>query len=203
VNAISEIQSGNAALPNTKTDGLGVLTSDDFLKLLITQITAQDPLEPVGNQELLNQISSIRDIESSTSLTDSLKSLTGQQNFAAGSALIGQFVTAVPDESGNVKSGVVDGVRFDSDGKAVLQLSGGGELPLANVQGIEPPIRVAESLIGSTVAGMSTTDGRAPATLVEGRVSSVREEDGHIKLELDSGEVLDLQNVLSAVPSTV
>ncbi len=197
MNAISEIQSGNSVAPSADTNGLSVLSSEDFLQLLITQISTQDPLEPVGNQELLDQISSIRDIELSTSLSDSIQSLTGQQHFAAGSALIGQFVTAKPDESGNATSGVVEGVRFDNEGQAVLQLSGGGELQLANVQAIEPPIRAAESLIGSTIVGMVTAEGRAPE-LVEGRVKSVREEAGHLMLELESGEAIDFQNVLSA-----
>ncbi len=200
MSAIGEIHSGNAAAPSADTNGLGVLSSEDFLKLLITQISTQDPLEPVGNQELLDQISSIRDIELSTSLTDSIQSLTGQQNFAAGSALIGQFVTANPDESGNAASGVVEGVRFEGDGQAVLQLSGGGELPLANVQKIEPPVRAAESLVGSTIVGMVTAEGRAPE-LVEGLVRAVRKEDGRVLLELDSGEALDFQNVLSVAPS--
>lgn len=42
---------------------MGELTSQDFLKLLVTQLTYQDPLDPMGNEELLRQISSIREIE--------------------------------------------------------------------------------------------------------------------------------------------
>ncbi len=200
MNAVSEIQPGNAVSPNPNANSLGVLSSEDFLQLLITQITTQDPLEPVGNQELLNQISSIRDIELSTSLTDTIKSLTGQQYFAAGSALIGQFVSSVPDEAGNTISGVVEGVRFDKEGKAVLQLSGGGEFPLEKVQSIESPMQAAEALVGSTVVGMSAVEGRPPE-LVEGVVTSIREESGQIMLELDTGAILAFRRILRVVPS--
>lgn len=88
------------------------MDSQDFFKLLITQLTNQDPFEPTGNDELLRQISSIRDIELSTTLTDSLRSLTGQQRFTSASTLIGQFVTGVPGPDGVVDSGLVIGIRF-------------------------------------------------------------------------------------------
>ena len=50
------------------------LGSQDFYELLITQLTNQDPMEPMGNEELLRQIASIREIELSSSLTESLQS---------------------------------------------------------------------------------------------------------------------------------
>jgi flagellar basal-body rod modification protein FlgD len=87
---ITETSTVPAAATAHGFEGLG---GDSFFKLLIAQLSNQDPLEPTSNQELLQQISSIRDIELSTSLTNSLRTLTEQQRVGSGAALIGQFVS--------------------------------------------------------------------------------------------------------------
>ena len=170
------------------------LGTEDFFKLLITQLTNQDPFEPTGNEELLRQISSIREIELSTTLTDSLRRLTGQQDFGSASMLIGQYVTGVPATGGEPERGIVVGVRFDTDGAAILQLAGGTEIPLEQVSAIQTPRRAAEALIGQTVVGVDKRDPSEPEA-VEGLVTAVRlEENGEVMLELDSGDDLRLRD---------
>ena len=71
--------SQSRAAPATGIDGLD---AGDFLQLMITQLTNQDPLAPTDNQALLDQLSSIRDIQLSTRLTETLQSLTGQQRYS-------------------------------------------------------------------------------------------------------------------------
>lgn len=190
-------------LPTQPTGGVetpksfGDLGSEDFLELLIMQLRNQDPLEPVGNEELLRQISSVREIELSTTLTESLRVLTGQQRFASASGLIGQYVTGLPGQDGVAASGVVVGVRFTDSGHAILQLAGGGELALEQVSTIEPPIRAAEALLGQVVLGL---DRRDPANVrvVEGMVTGVRTDTaGEVMLELDTGEDLRFRDFLS------
>jgi len=180
--------------PNSFAD----LRSEDFFKLLLTQLRHQDPLEPTGNEELLRQISSIRDIELSTTLSESLRVLTGQQRFASASSLIGQYVLGVPDENGAIASGLVAGVRFD-DGRPILQLSNGATLPLDQVGSITPPLSAAEALIGQAVIGVDhrTTGNAHP---VEGVVTGVRmAERDEVVLELDTGGDLRFRDVLSVV----
>ncbi len=169
--------------------------SADFLKLLITQLQYQDPLEPMGNAELLQQISSVREIELSTTLTDSLRVLTGQQNFASASSLIGKYVTAAPGEDGKSQSGIVAGVRFTDDGRSILQLANGGEMALEQVSRIEPPIGAAEALNGQVILGVDRRD-RANPEFVEGLVTGVRAEgQDEVLLELDTGQSLRFRDV--------
>lgn len=176
------------------------LGSSDFLKLLLTQLTNQDPLEPTGNEELLRQISSIREIELSTTLTDSLRNLTGQQHSTSASSMIGQFVTSIPDADGVSTRGVVVGVRFGDGGKPTLLLSGGAEIGVDQVGTIEPPLRAAEVLIGQNIVGVDTRDARNPQ-VVEGTVAGTRiDERGEVFLELDSGGDLRLRDVVTATP---
>lgn len=173
--------------------------SEDFLKLLIMQLRNQDPLEPVGNEELLRQISSIREIELSTTLTDSLRALTGQQHFASASSLIGQYVTGLPDEDGAAVSGIVVGVRFADEGRAILRLADGSEMPLEQVSTIEPPLRAAEALIGQAVIGLDRRDPANPE-VVEGIATGVRvDTSGEVLLELDTGQDLRFRDIVSVV----
>ncbi|MCO6437987.1 MAG: hypothetical protein J5J06_12920 [Phycisphaerae bacterium] len=181
----------------SRASGFEDLRSEDFLKLLITQLTTQDPLEPTGNEELLQQISSIRDIELSTSLTDSLKSLTGQQRYASAAALIGQHVTSTPDESGQAFGGVVTGVRFDASGQALLRLSDGTEMPLERVGTVVSALEAARLLIGKIVTGVDLRDPSKPEA-VEGLVTTARQDDtGDVVLELDTGESLRLRDIIN------
>lgn len=179
------------------TNSIAGMSSDDFLKLLVTQLTNQDPLEPTGNEELLRQISSIREIELSTTLTDSLRSLTGQQRFASASTLIGQHVTSDPQAGGAVHQGVVVGIRFDASGQPTVVLSNGVEMPLEGIGTIQSPIQVAESLIGQAIVGIDRRDPTEPKS-VEGVVTAVRiDEQGEAILELDTGQDLRFRDFVA------
>jgi flagellar basal-body rod modification protein FlgD len=169
------------------------------LKLLTTELTHQDPFEPTDNAALLEQLSSIRNMELSTTLTDSLRSLTDQQRFGSASALIGQSVTSAPNEVGQSISGMVIGIQFQADGQVVLRLSTGDALTLDQLASIEPPLQAAERLVGHVVAGV---DRRLPTepVAVEGLVTAVRlDENGEALLELDSGGDIRLRDVLGTI----
>jgi flagellar basal-body rod modification protein FlgD len=176
------------------------LGSDDFFKLLIAQLTNQDPLEPTSNQELLNQISSIRDIELSTNLSNSLKTLTDQQRFASASALIGRYVTGQADEATgrHAVSGVVTAIRYDNSGSMMLELDDGSTLPIEQLGSVMSTDRAAELFVGRMVSGVDRTDPAEPR-LVEGLVTAVSEDEaGHVMLELDTGEKIRLSDVLGS-----
>lgn len=178
--------------PSSAVSGLA---GEDFLKLLITQLTNQDPLEPTGNEELLSQIASLREIELSTTLTATLQTLTGQQHVASASAMIGRFVSGPVSSDGLQIEGVVVGARFETDGNAVLMLSGGQELPLDQVTAIQSSDVVGEALIGKMVSGIDRRDPGDPRS-IEGVVDEVRtDEQGGLLLELQSGEALRLSDV--------
>lgn len=173
------------------TQGLG---GDDFFQLLIAQLINQDPLEPTSNQDLLNQISSIRDIELSTNLSGSLQSLAGQQRFASAAALIGKYVGGSGEDEAAV-GGIVRSVRFDANGKAILQLEDGRELALESVQSVMESAAAAEALVGKFVSGVDRSAADDPQT-IEGIVTGISTDaGGRVMLELDSGRQLRLADV--------
>ena len=73
---------------SAKSSSLSGVKLDDFLKLLITELQNQDPLNPTDNAQILEQISQIRSIESTTQLGQTLESVKLGQNLASASALI-------------------------------------------------------------------------------------------------------------------
>ncbi len=184
-----------AAQPKSTSPGSQALAPEDFLKLLITQLSNQDPLEPTSNEQLLNQLSSIQEIQLSTSLVDSMNALVGNQRFGAVSSMIGKQISAQfgDEQSGDREiSGVVVAIRFDAEGKADLELDSGELVALDQVTSIETPENAATELIGRLVRGTEQNSSGETRT-IEGIVTSVRTDlaRGQI-LELDTGEELQM-----------
>src|SRR5262245_61486161 len=99
---------------------LNDLDLDVFLKLLINEMQNQDPLNPMDNSEMLNQINQIREIGSTDKLTSTLDSVLLGQNITSSTNLIGQDIKAVSDDNQSV-SGTVTRVSIE-DGKPKLEL---------------------------------------------------------------------------------
>ena len=117
----------------TENDVVSEINSDAFLKLLITELQNQDPLEPMSNQEILEQLGLIREIESNLQLTETLESLSLGQNIATANSMIGRLVAGLTDEAEQV-AGRVDGVSI-VDGQPKLYV-GEHIIDLENVSDI-------------------------------------------------------------------
>jgi len=118
------------------TRGFNDLSSEDFFQLLIAELQSQDPMNPTDNQQLLQQLSTMRQMEDSAALNKTLELLAGEQRFGAVAALIGHYVsgTVTNDAGENYElQGLVIGVRFEGDGEAILELHNGHSLPASSV----------------------------------------------------------------------
>lgn len=177
------------------SNAAAALGGEDFFNLMIAQLVNQDPLEPTSNQELLNQIASIREIELSSNLSESLQNLSKQQRFSGAGGLIGQHVSG-KNRDGEPVAGVVSAVRFDAQGNVTLELEDGSTLPLEGVDGVLSAEQAARELVGRVVVGVDKSAPAAPRT-VEGLVMEVAKNPaGEVVLELDTGEQLRLRDVV-------
>jgi flagellar basal-body rod modification protein FlgD len=73
------------------------LGKQDFLKLLVTQISNQDPLNPMDNTEFVAQLAQFSDLEQSITANDHLTNLENAQtslNNAQVANLVGKTITA-------------------------------------------------------------------------------------------------------------
>jgi flagellar basal-body rod modification protein FlgD len=129
----SPISSGAAQGTQSKNKSFD-LKAQDFIKMMVTQLQNQDPTKPADNGQLLAQMSQIGQLQSSTTLTESIKGLVLQNQIGSAGNLIGKNVAGV-DAQNNPINGVVNSVKVQSDG-VVLELDNGNRLPLSNVTDI-------------------------------------------------------------------
>lgn len=113
----------------------GELTTDDFLRLMIAELTHQDPTNPVSNQEMLAQINDIANMESLMKLDATMSAMTLQQQVATGGALIGRIVSGISTTGANVAGEVVR-VISSSTGGVSLVTDGGDVIQIAMITGI-------------------------------------------------------------------
>jgi flagellar basal-body rod modification protein FlgD len=77
-----------AATPSA-AQGLGI---QDFLKILLTQLTYQDPLKPLDNQEFMAQMAQFSSLEQTRQLTEKIDVLLGIQSATQSVGLLGRTV---------------------------------------------------------------------------------------------------------------
>ncbi len=131
MNALDAIGGGTGTAGST---GFSGLSSEDFTKIIFTELGKQDPLAPNDTNQLLEQIANIRKIQSDMDLTTRLQSLVGSNEFASATTAIGKFVSGVT--SGNQRvSDVVKSVIRTSDGP-VLQFEDGRRIEFSRVDSI-------------------------------------------------------------------
>jgi len=121
--------------PSATRNAWNQVKLDDFVSLLVTELQNQDPLEPMKNQEILQQISQIREIESNQRLTETLDSVLLGQSVVTASNLLERSIVGLSDDSQTV-TGPVDRVSIE-DGTVRLHL-GQQTVALKNVTQILP-----------------------------------------------------------------
>lgn len=130
---------GNASSPaSAGRSAFSELKAEEFVKIIFTELANQDPLQPNDSKALLEQLASIRSIQSDVDLGQRLGTLVGQNELAAASNLIGRTVRGRTG-AGLEATGVVRSVLRTSTG-AELNLASGHRVPMSRVSEVlEPP----------------------------------------------------------------
>ncbi len=87
-------------------------SADRFLKLLVTQLQNQDPLNPMDNAEITSQMAQINTVSGIERLNTGLQGLTAQvvqMQALQGAALVGRDVTVAGDRLAAVDGGAQGG----------------------------------------------------------------------------------------------
>ncbi|MDI6703079.1 MAG: flagellar hook capping FlgD N-terminal domain-containing protein [bacterium] len=96
-----------------------ILGKDDFLKLLITQLKTQNPLEPTGNIEFIAQLAEFSALEQMQNLNDKFDKFFGRPPDLMTMALpiLGKkVVTATLGGNNEPISGIASRIRFKDGG---------------------------------------------------------------------------------------
>ena len=84
------------------------LGQDDFLKLLVVQMSNQDPLKPVSDTEFIAQLAQFSNLEQTKTMGSDIKELRQSNAFAQGAALMGRQVRLLTAEDTFTKGIVTD-----------------------------------------------------------------------------------------------
>ena len=121
------------AVTNATNDTLG---KDAFLKLLIAELSNQDPLNPMEDREFVSQMATFSSLEQMQNMNKTLESMAEANKFSA-VQYIGKAVAFTKGEGEEAQqvAAVVNNVWFDQNGKIVLDTTE-GEVNLEDVQGV-------------------------------------------------------------------
>ena len=113
------------------------MSSEDFIKIIFTELTNQDPLKPSDSSALLEQMSSIRSIESDIKMAERLDSLVTENQLASAGNMIGKFIGGLSTDNNRV-AGFVIAISREND-TVNLELDNGWTVPIDNVERLIDP----------------------------------------------------------------
>jgi flagellar basal-body rod modification protein FlgD len=124
----------SANLPGQSRVPVSTLGQNDFLKLLVTKMTSQDPMNPQGDSEFIAQMAQFSALEQSKQMTGDIAALTAN-------GLIGRSVTV--NDGADSLEGVVSSIALQNGAPQVIV--GGKQYALNRVSLITP--YVPETLV--------------------------------------------------------
>lgn len=162
--------------PTTRKAKGSNLGKDDFLKLLVTQLQYQDPLNPMDDTDFIAQTAQFTALEQMQNLNNA--TILGQAT-----NLIGKDVEAT-DKNGVMVQGTVTGVKVvDGQAKVVVvyATSSGNseaEIEVSKIKNVSPANTLAaQALVGKTVEAV-TNDG----TSISGKITGITLVNNETKL---------------------
>jgi flagellar basal-body rod modification protein FlgD len=111
------------------------LEFQSLLKIILTQLTYQDPLKPLDNSEFVSQLAQFSQLQQTQSLNDQVTSLLAAQSATQATSLLGKTIDVSAGAS--TISGTVKTVSFTSGKPTVTILTDTGQtvsnLSIANI----------------------------------------------------------------------
>ncbi len=122
-----------SSVTTATNDALG---KDAFLKLLVAELSNQDPLNPMEDREFISQMATFSSLEQMQNMNNTLTSMSDANKFNA-VQYIGKAIafTAGDGEEATQKVAVVNHVWFDPKEGTILDTTE-GEVPLEKVEGV-------------------------------------------------------------------
>jgi flagellar basal-body rod modification protein FlgD len=111
------------------------LEFESLLRIILTQLTYQDPLKPLENAEFVSQLAQFSQLQQTQAMNDQLTNLLAAQSATQATSLLGRTVDVAAGQS--TVSGVVETVSFTSGQPAVTIRTADGQtvsnISIANI----------------------------------------------------------------------
>ena len=112
------------------------LDFQSLLRIILTQLTYQDPLKPMDNFQFVSQLAQFSQLQQTQTLNDQITNLLASQAATQATSLLGKTVD-ISSASGNFVSGAVTAVSFSSGTPQITIRTGSGQtignLPISNI----------------------------------------------------------------------
>ncbi len=107
----------------------GELGKNDFLKLMVAQLQAQNPLEPSNGTEYISELAQFSQLEQTSNIAQSSSESASSQQIAQALGLIGHTVSYIDHTTGATVEGPVQSVEITSSGASLTIGATGGIEP--------------------------------------------------------------------------
>jgi flagellar basal-body rod modification protein FlgD len=112
-----------------------VLGKNDFLKLMVAQLQAQNPLEPSNGTEYISELAQFSQLEQTTNIAQTGSQSAAAQQVAQAVQLIGHTVSYRDPSTGATLKGLVQSVEITSSG-ASLTVEGATGIEPSSITGV-------------------------------------------------------------------
>lgn len=117
------------------------LGKDDFLKLFVTQLSKQDPMNPVSDKEFIAQMAQFSALEQMNNVSSNINELKSMQ----ASTMVGKLITGKDALNGNVITGEVTRIIYDNSGNIFLRTKD-NTVQMKDVLSVENAIKEIEKV---------------------------------------------------------
>jgi flagellar basal-body rod modification protein FlgD len=125
ISGSNSLTSGTNASNANTTPSNARMGVDDLMRVLMTQLTFQDPLKPMDNQQFMAQMAQFTTLEQTNQLNARMDALLSTQASLQSVGLLGKSVT-FNDAAGNSQTGVVTQLSLAGDSPVIsVRLSAG------------------------------------------------------------------------------
>lgn len=101
------------------------ISQNDFLKLFLTELNFQDPLEPLDNREFLAQIAQFSSLEQNKQAVDGISNVAFLNSTSQAVTMLGRSIDFI-GVSGT-QNGTVSAVSFTAEGPALTVKTASGD----------------------------------------------------------------------------
>jgi flagellar basal-body rod modification protein FlgD len=91
------------------------LGKDSFLKLLITQLSQQDPTQPMEDKQFIAQMAQFSSLEQMNNISQQMTAMNQRASLSEAYAMLGKKIQSFNAETGRVTEGTVSSIRRDGD----------------------------------------------------------------------------------------
>lgn len=174
----------------------GKVTHTDFLKLLTTQLTNQDPLNPMQDIDFTAQLAQLQALDEQMAMTKSMQAMRQDAQLQAGTNMIGKYISGT-DTNGIAANGMVERVT-QSGGTIYVELSNKQKVEVSTVSNIwNDANSMYQDLINSgnvigTWVEAGTDSNNQP---IRGIVEKVLIENGSVSLKLYGGKTITFDQI--------